>query len=273
MVIKYKFILFFALFSVFSFAQECSSCASFYYKYQSQSDSLSVLSKREDFFVLMKKSDSTIFSDVLNKRMDSMEVVIVDELNAGTRSSYSFKGVENPRNKYYMIKMLDKQDSPILVHDKIGNKKFSFYDDTKIDWILSNDKREIAGFTCQKATAFAFGRQWIAWFTSEIPISDGPYKFRGLPGLIIEVFDDKKYFMFSLVKYSKEDKEIDIRIPKYRNRKIIPTTKEKFVVAKINYSEGTVSRLKNSIVSDKIPESRYREIEGNIKKNNNFLEK
>ena len=273
MGIKYRFLLISLLISVISFAQECTSCAKFYYKYRSQTDSLDSFSKREDLFVLMKKADSTVFTDVLNKKMDSMEVVIIEEINAGKRSSYSFKGVENPRNKYYIFKTLDKLESPMLIHDKIGNKKFSFYDDTKIDWTLSQEKREIAGFICQKATAFAFGREWIAWFTSEIPMSDGPYKFRGLPGLIIEVYDDKKYFMFSLEKYSKEDQNVDLKIPKYRNKKVMTTTKEKFVIAKINYSEGTVSRLKNSMISDQIPESRYREIQENLKKKNNFLEK
>ena len=51
------------------------------------------------------------------------------------------------------------------------------------------------------------GRTWIAWFASEIPISDGPWKFNGLPGLIMEVYDAKKHFHFSLVGIEQVDDE------------------------------------------------------------------
>jgi GLPGLI family protein len=47
----------------------------------------------------------------------------------------------------------------------------------------------------QKATNFG-GRLWIiAWFNLEIPINEGPYKFRGLSGLIFEIGDSQTQFM------------------------------------------------------------------------------
>jgi GLPGLI family protein len=45
------------------------------------------------------------------------------------------------------------------------------------------------------------GRDYKAWFTNEIPVSDGPYKFYGLPGLIVEIEDSKKQYTFELVSY------------------------------------------------------------------------
>ncbi|MGA9211116.1 GLPGLI family protein, partial [Kaistella sp.] len=47
------------------------------------------------------------------------------------------------------------------------------------------------------------GRKWIAWFSKEIEISEGPYKFRGLPGMIFQIYDDKNNFEFTLVKSFK----------------------------------------------------------------------
>ena len=43
-----------------------------------------------------------------------------------------------------------------------------------------------------------YGRKWTAWFTTEIPIQDGPYKFRGLPGLIVKIEDETKSHCFAL---------------------------------------------------------------------------
>ena len=51
-------------------------------------------------------------------------------------------------------------------------------------------------------TTFA-GRKWYAWFTQEIPFQDGPYKFKGLPGLIIKVEDAKGDYSFDLMQTKK----------------------------------------------------------------------
>lgn len=114
-----------------------------------------------------------------------------------------------------------------------------------MEWELINEKKQIAGFSCQKSQTFAFGRKFIAWFTTEIPISDGPYKFRGLPGLIIEVYDDQRHFVFSLIRHDKNDNEVVIKLPELRMRKLITTTKDKLMNAKKNHREGLIGRIKN----------------------------
>ena len=59
----------------------------------------------------------------------------------------------------------------------------------------------------QKATTDFGGRKWTAWFTTEIPYSEGPYKFKGLPGLVVELSDSENNFQFELVKISKPENE------------------------------------------------------------------
>ncbi len=66
----------------------------------------------------------------------------------------------------------------------------------KTDWSIIQEFKTISGFKAQKAEGLFRGRKYIAWFTSEIPIKYGPWKLNGLPGLILNVSDDKNEVMF-----------------------------------------------------------------------------
>ena len=68
---------------------------------------------------------------------------------------------------------------------------YQYEDDLNLqNWDLQGDSiRSILGYSCQKATCTFRGREWTAWFALDIPISDGPWKFSGLPGLIMEAYD------------------------------------------------------------------------------------
>jgi GLPGLI family protein len=59
-----------------------------------------------------------------------------------------------------------------------------------IKWNIVEEVKMIKNFTCLKATTEFRGRKYTAWFTPDIPISDGPWKFKGLPGLILSITDE-----------------------------------------------------------------------------------
>lgn len=94
--------------------------------------------------------------------------------------------------------------------DKIYHNDFIYLEPAiPPKWKMSRDKKVIAGYQCQKAT-MTFGRRtWEAWFTSEIPISDGPYKFCGLPGLIVQVADTQQHFSFELTQLKNANATIN----------------------------------------------------------------
>ena len=69
----------------------------------------------------------------------------------------------------------------------------------KQDWLIKNETMTIVGYGCQKATCIFRGRNYTAWCTVDIPISQGPWKFSGLPGLILKVEDDAKEYVFECV--------------------------------------------------------------------------
>lgn len=62
---------------------------------------------------------------------------------------------------------------------------------------------KIGEYKVQKAETDFGGRKWTAWFTTDLPYQDGPYKFGGLPGLIVKVEDDKGEYSFDLMKNYK----------------------------------------------------------------------
>ena len=76
----------------------------------------------------------------------------------------------------------------MYVQDVAGSSLFGYYIDdyTPQDWQIEPDTMTYLGYHCQKATCTWRGRDYIAWFTPEIAVNDGPMKFFGLPGLIVK---------------------------------------------------------------------------------------
>lgn len=72
----------------------------------------------------------------------------------------------------------------------------------EMEWNITNTTKNIGSFITQLATTQFRGRVYNAWFTQEIPISDGPWKFSGLPGMILEVIsEDGDYkFLFKAIE-------------------------------------------------------------------------
>lgn len=82
----------------------------------------------------------------------------------------------------------------------IKNGYYSFKTTDKVNWTISNETKKVENYTLQKATTRFGGRNWTAWFCKDIPFNEGPFKFRGLPGLIFELSDTKKNFIYHLIK-------------------------------------------------------------------------
>jgi len=63
-------------------------------------------------------------------------------------------------------------------------------------WNITADTTMILTYLCYKATCHYHGRNWEAWFTLDIPLNAGPWKLRGLPGLILKANDDRQHYVF-----------------------------------------------------------------------------
>lgn len=70
----------------------------------------------------------------------------------------------------------------------------------KLNWEITGESKKTGDYTAFKATCRFRGRDYTAWYTEDIPISIGPWKLNGLPGAIIEAYDDESMVYFSLKK-------------------------------------------------------------------------
>lgn len=66
-------------------------------------------------------------------------------------------------------------------------------------WTLSDETETILGHKCQKATCRFRGRDFVAWFATDVPVKGGPWKFGGLPGCILKVYDKDKIYVWEAV--------------------------------------------------------------------------
>lgn len=109
--------------------------------------------------------------------------------------------------------------------DEIASQHYRYEENVQTpEWDITDEKMEILGYNCQKAVADYYGRKWIAWFTTDIPIQAGPWKLHGLPGLILKAMDEEKDYLFTCIELKNVEGTIDI--PK---RRYVKCAKEEYV--------------------------------------------
>lgn len=178
---NFSIFLTFAFFIIF--AQNKSFIYEMNYKENAYIDSI-----KTEITILDVENLKSVFRLEAQKNLDS-----INDKNGSNLSLQA--GLEN---KFFVTKDLKKNN--IL---KIINNLQDIYSlpiNEKILWEISNEKKKIGNFICQKATVNYGGREWEAWFTIDIPIQEGPYIFHGLPGLIIEIYDKDINYQFSLIQ-------------------------------------------------------------------------
>lgn len=82
----------------------------------------------------------------------------------------------------------------------------------KINWKISLDTLSFSGIKCQKATATFEGKNWTAWFAPSMPFQSGPWKLNGLPGLIIEAYDEQAQVKFEFAGIEKAAEIDNVRL-------------------------------------------------------------
>jgi len=119
----------------------------------------------------------------------------------------------------------------MTITDRISLQGYCYVDSlhTQI-WTIGDSTREVLGYTCQQAMADFRGRRWTAWFATDIPVSDGPWKLSGLPGLILEAYDEGQQYVFTAVGLERvKDEPIILNRSFKGNRKFEQTNRLEFL--------------------------------------------
>lgn len=127
----------------------------------------------------------------------------------------------------------DKQDGGITVYDRVFIDAYIYKEpQPDFNWQLSDETKTVCGNVCHKATSNFRGRSWTVWY-SDIPTSEGPWKFTGLPGLILEAEDSTKEISFTAISVRQMQRPITTTKIDY-----FKTTREKFNKAQAKFREN-----------------------------------
>lgn len=161
-----------------------------YYKFKDSN------TRKKTSMVLLQTKNRSLFTTNKLYELDSIRH-FRDDLSAMELMNYS-------EIKNYTV--ISYKDS-IFFKESIGDVILAYSEKEAIKWSLKKDTKNILGYQCKKAETSYGGRTWTAWYTLKLPIQNGPYKFNGLPGLIVELTDSDEIFKFTLksVKRTKND--------------------------------------------------------------------
>lgn len=211
-------ILLFSINFYFSQNKKIETHTQIIYRMNFKADS-TINNKTNDILALYIGDNISIFQNEKKYQIDS---IIASQPYFQNTSS-------KPLFKVNHVIFKDNDKSEITFSEVIENVRFGYKEkNTLMKWKITSEKKNILMYECYKAETNFGGCRFIAWYTRDIPINDGPYKFSGLPGLILEVYDDKDNFHYELLAILKKRQDI------LYNGDIQFVDKKKLIETKIN---------------------------------------
>lgn len=162
----------------------------------------------EDMAVDFDGRKSVFYSEAVYRK-DSLNLIAFDR-DGNTVNSVAVGELYGLSGKGFSdwICFVDRGEQQVRIR---YNRLFAHIDGTaRLAWpeweLLDDSVREIAGYPCKKARTRYYGREWIVWYTEEIPMNTGPWLLQGLPGLIVSATDANQYFHFMMRWIEKADR-------------------------------------------------------------------
>lgn len=160
---------------------------------------------RLDYFVYTKNTVDTtsIKTYLMFNQLESLFVWKSENSNGNreVKTDNDDLKVKLVYNDTVGLRVLNKyENNDIKINESFWGNNYMISEPKGIIWDLQNEKKKIGSLTCQKAITRFRGRDYIAWFTIDIPIPAGPWKLFGLPGAILEFQDESGKIYSSAIK-------------------------------------------------------------------------
>lgn len=197
-----------------------------------------------------------------------------DSLRLRFKASMDFGVLSAPRKRGNKTEYItgDLKNMTITQHIRIDDTGFKFTSKIGNVWNLSRETRQIGPYKANKAVGNLSGRKYTLWYTPEIPIPAGPFKLYGLPGLVLEAFDETGDIRFEMISIARYEQGLDDIVIKGENEKNISSYQEYLKVFKASMHARPSQNLYNfaDAESKKRLEENYEE---RLRRYNNFIEK
>lgn len=191
---KHTLIIILTLFVTLNFSAQGNR---FTYEYQFRIDSTKTDSLKKEFVNLDIFPTKSYFYGQAKFASDSITNNSIIEQRKSTPNSLNYSSTTEEWNISYLIEK-SYPSFRTTWFTNIEQTNMIVEETPVIKWHILPETQKIQNYNCQKATANFGGRIWEAWFSKELPFPDGPYKFHGLPGLIVKLEDKTKSHQFIL---------------------------------------------------------------------------
>jgi GLPGLI family protein len=188
---------------------------------------------QKDYLVLeIGESGISRFYSDNKRRQDSImnELIKINPSSIDMGKAMKDNGISSGGDEREIFK--NYPSGKITVTDHVVSASYLYEEDlNEIQWQIETDTATILSYLCQKAVADFRGRHYTAWFAPDLPINDGPWKFMGLPGLILAVEDAAKHYNFRAT--GLENSTLPIRFAKKdylkTSRKEVDKIRKRFI--------------------------------------------
>jgi len=243
----------------YSFSQTTKFDYKISYNYRFQEDKKDTNSRRTEETLLFVGKEISYFVSAKKLAIDTILQKETNFISAMGRVN----SLPKPKVNFEVIKLRDNKNS---YFETIGISLYTVSSQEIIDWKFEEGTKQIGKYTCKKARTTFAGRNYTAWYSEEIPLSEGPYKFRGLPGLILEMYDDRQEHYFSLLSLEKKTYFLDL------------THKQDQIVELKNMQEleqvraNRLENLKSAGFDIKLDPQKEKELKEKMRKKQNHIE-
>lgn len=178
-------------------AQETANRFFYQLTYKPKKDSVRT---EQVMMVLDVTKDKSIYRDYTMIAQDSIVKVQVEAMQKSGMFKDISKSITMPKFSEKVYKFYPEMKVQYVERIASGftPMNIGYNDETKMNWKIDSKKEKIGSYNAQMATTEFGGRKWNAWFTNDIPLQDGPYKFHGLPGLIVKIEDEGQNYSWEL---------------------------------------------------------------------------